>query len=453
MTHPRSRRIGLRGRLWLAAVGTIMLVVAVLTVGFNLVLGGRLDRQASNLAQARATAELAALSVSARGVQLTETPDGAAIDTPIWVFSGSRVLERPLDSPAVQRSAAALTTGPRRLSDATDGTTRLYGLPILHGARRVGTVVAAVSLRSAQQTARTALIASIVLAVLVLTSVAVGTGWLISRALRPVSDMTSAAAAWSEHSLDRRFGLGAPRDELTRLAAVLDGLLERLAASLRREQRLTAELAHELRTPLAQIAAEAQYTLRHHPDAEQQRAGLERILGTAGQMSATIETLLTAARSQSNSRASSDARSGVRAALVACQPFADSEGVAIEARDCPAPMRVSVESGLVERILAPLLENGCRYARHAVTIGLERDDGRVLCVLTDDGPGIAASPLETIFEPGHSDGNDDPLQVRAGLGLALARRLARAAGGDIIAATSPSGARFTVQLPAEPESA
>jgi signal transduction histidine kinase len=445
--------MGLRGRLWLAAVGTIALVVAVLAVGFNVVLSGRLDRQASNLAQARATAELAALSVSAHGVQLTETPDGAAIDTPIWVFSGPRLLERPPASPAVQRSAAALTTGPRRLSDAPDGTTRLYGLPIVHGARRVGTVVAGVSLRSAQQTERTALVASIVFAALVLSSVAVGTAWLISHALRPVSEMTAAAAAWSEHDLDRRFDRGTPHDELTRLAAVLDGLLERLATSLRREQRLTAELAHELRTPLAQIAAEAQYALRHGPDAQQQRAGFERILTTAGQMSATIETLLTAARSQSSARASSDARTGVRAAVIACRPLAESEGVRIEAPDCPVPMRVSVESGLLERILAPLLENGCRYARQAVTVGLERDDGRVLCVLTDDGPGIAASPLETIFEPGHSDGGDDPSDARAGLGLALARRLARAAGGDISASTSAAGARFTVQLPAEPGSA
>jgi signal transduction histidine kinase len=132
--------------------------------------------------------------------------------------------------------------------------------------------------------------------------------------------------------------------------------------------------------------------------------------------------------------------------------LAEFEGVAIEAPDYPRPVRVSVESGLVERILAPLLENGCRYARHALSVRLERDDGRVLCVLTDDGPGIAATPLEAIFEPGHSDGDDDPSQARAGLGLALARRLARAAGGDITAATSPSGARFTVQLPAEPES-
>ena len=68
--------------------------------------------------------------------------------------------------------------------------------------------------------------------------------------------MTDDAAAWSDHDLDRRFDRGEPYDELTRLAATLDALLERLSASLRHEQRLTAELSHELRTPLAKIAAE-----------------------------------------------------------------------------------------------------------------------------------------------------------------------------------------------------
>ena len=85
--------------------------------------------------------------------------------------------------------------------------------------------------------------------------------------LRPVARMTRQAAAWSEHDLDRRFALGEPHDELTELAATLDGLLDRLAASLRREQRFSAELSHELRTPLARVIAEAELALRRERDA------------------------------------------------------------------------------------------------------------------------------------------------------------------------------------------
>ena len=74
--------------------------------------------------------------------------------------------------------------------------------------------------------------------------------------------MTEQAEAWSEHDLDRRFGLGEPHDELTRLASTLDRLLDRIAASLRHERRFSAELSHELRTPLAKVTAEAELALR-----------------------------------------------------------------------------------------------------------------------------------------------------------------------------------------------
>ena len=443
-----SRRLGLRGRLWLAAVGAIALVVAALTAGFNLVLASRLDDQASSVAVARASAELAALSVTGHGITLGETADANALDSRVWVFAGSRALERPAAPPADQLQASALAGGPRRLQDARTTDTRMYALPIARRGRRLGTVVAAVSLRPARQTTRTALVGSILLALLALVAVAIVSWWLISRALRPVARMTAEAANWSEHDLGRRFGLGEPHDELTHLAAVLDHLLDRIAVSLRREQRLTAELAHELRTPLAQIAAEAQYAIRHASGVEQQRAGHEQILAGARHMSATIETLIAAARAELDPhRSTSDAGACARAAVDACRPLADRLGVELVAPDSPVGVLVAVESGLVERILAPLLENGCRHARRRLALGLESDHGRVRYVLADDGPGIVASPIEVIFEPGHSEraGESAP---GAGLGLALARRLARAAGGDVTAATSGAGATFFVRLPA-----
>src|SRR2546429_1738209 len=74
--------------------------------------------------------------------------------------------------------------------------------------------------------------------------------------------MTSRAAEGSERDIGRRFGLGEPHDELTQLAATLARLLDRLAASLRREQRFSAELSHELRTPLARMLTEVELALR-----------------------------------------------------------------------------------------------------------------------------------------------------------------------------------------------
>jgi signal transduction histidine kinase len=102
------------------------------------------------------------------------------------------------------------------------------------------------------------------------------TRWILGKALLPVSRMTENASKWSDSDIDRRFDLGEPYDELTRLGATLDALLDRLASSLRHEQRLTAELSHELRTPLARIAAEAELALNRPREPEDYLASIEK---------------------------------------------------------------------------------------------------------------------------------------------------------------------------------
>src|SRR6185295_11160667 len=101
--------------------------------------------------------------------------------------------------------------------------------------------------------------------------------WLLRASLRPVVRMTRQAAEWSEHDLDHRFALGPPHDELTELAATLDGMLDRLAASLRRERRFSAELSHELRTPLAHVLAETELALGRERQSAEYREALETI--------------------------------------------------------------------------------------------------------------------------------------------------------------------------------
>jgi two-component system, OmpR family, heavy metal sensor histidine kinase CusS len=96
-----------------------------------------------------------------------------------------------------------------------------------------------------------------------------------------------------------------------------------------------------------------------------------------------------------------------------------------------------------------LIENGCRYGSSWVMIGIERRHGAVMLRVQDDGPGVPESDRERIFEPGWRGGGSrsEANPEGAGLGLPLARRLARAAGGDVQSEAGVPGGRFTARLP------
>ncbi len=456
MRNGSRPRLGLRDRIWVTVVAAIAVVVSGLTWGFNVVVANRLDHEANTVAIARASAELDALRVSPSGVRLSETHDTGAVDTPTWVFGSGRVLERPRSTVIDEPTVAALTHGFRGFRDLGERDVRLYALPIIGGGRQVGTVVSTVSLGPYERIRRVALIGSSLLALVALLAVAVASRWLISRALRPVAQMTRQAAEWSQHDLERRFSLGTPRDEFTTLAATLDGLLDRVAASLRHEQNLTAELSHELRTPLTQISAEAQYALRHTARTDEQREGYQRILSGARHMSRILDTLISAARTEAaGALARSDAVTTARAAMRTYAAPARERGIELGLDGPTGAVTVGVEGDLLERMLAPLLENACRHAATRVTVKIRSSGSLVDLEVIDDGPGVAENDREQVFTPGHrAAGADAPagnvstaVATGAGLGLPLARRLARSVGGDVHLARADTGAIFILSVP------
>jgi two-component system OmpR family sensor kinase len=451
MSAPLRRMSGLRGRLLVSVLAAIGLLLVAMAAAFNLVLADRLDNDASGVAQARASAEVGTLVVSGGRIRLPDAADERSPDAQLWVYQGQTPIEQPRSPSPSDAVAASLARVAPAVRDVAPTHMRLYALPVVQSGRRVGTVIAGVSLAPYEQTRRTALVASIALALGIFVAVAIAAHWLISKALRPVALMTRQAAEWSEQDLDRRFSLGAPHDELTQLAATLDRLLDRRAASLRHEQRLSAELSHELRTPLASIGADSQYALRHTAQTDEGRNALQHILDSVTRMSRTLDTLIAAARAQlTPGSATSDAVACARAAVAAHTDVTDERGVKLSIAARRAGQRVAVEQDLVERILAPLIENACRHARRGVEVVIDEDRGAVRFRINDDGPGVAVDQLNAIFNPGWRAGNGAAggYAGGAGLGLALARRLARSAGGEVTAEHDVLGGRFTATLPA-----
>jgi signal transduction histidine kinase len=347
----------------------------------------------------------------------------------------------------VQAGVAALAgaAGPR-FRDV--GDTRLLSQPVRDRGRRVGTVVAAVSLVPYEHTAHIALIASLILDGVILLVVVAFARASVGRALRPVAAMTAQAADWSEHDLDRRFALGPPHDELTALAATLDGLLGRLGASLRREQRFSAEVAHELRTPLANLRVETDIALAREREPKDLRRALAAVRQQTDRMSAVVDSLVAAAEREADSHQGTvDATAAARAARRAHAPLARAEGVTLEVDAPREPIEVDVDADFAARILAPVVENGLRYGRSQVRVAVARDGAAARFTITDDGPGVTAAEAEDVFAPGARGSAADGSRG-AGLGLALARRLARSAGGDVVAEPGAGGGRFDVRLPA-----
>src|SRR3954454_1647835 len=294
-------RLSLRGRVTLASGVVLALGLAVLTLGINVILERQLDHDASAALRERAGAQLATLARRGGRVVLRDAPNDAALDQQAWVFADGRPLQRPRASSEGQAAARSLARTPSAREVPVGARIRLRAQPAVgRDGRRFATVVVGLSTRPYDDTEHTALATAILLDILILAGGILLARGAVGTALRPVAEMTQRAADWSEHDLERRFNLGPPRDELTALSATLDGLLARIASSMRHEQAFSAEIAHELRTPLAGVRGEAELALRDPALDPKASEALSAILRGTERMEAVIATLVAAARNETS---------------------------------------------------------------------------------------------------------------------------------------------------------
>jgi signal transduction histidine kinase len=438
----------LRGRLTLLALLTTACWIVLLTAGFNVFLAARLRADADGLLRTRAAAVSATVQSTPTGALTVREPrDDSALDTDTWIYQGTRAIERPRAAAAVQRHADELAGVGERFGRMSDPVAvRFYALPIIDRRSQVGTAVVAVTLDPYHRVARLTLVGSAGLTLLILAGIYVVTGTVIRRALGPVAQMSSQAAEWSDHQIGQRFGTAKRPAELAALAGNLDELLDRLATVLRHERQLSAELSHELRTPLARIGAETDLLLSRRRSAAERRAAHTAIAAGVERMREILETLLSTARADV---AETPGRCDVTPLVARLAEGTHPGAPPIRLGAVPDRCVAGVPGEIVERILTPILDNARRYARTEITVAVESvaGDGRGLRIaIADDGPGVPAGMEEAVFEPGRR-GDPDDGHDGAGLGLPLARRLARAAGGDVVLAETVSGATFDVLLP------
>jgi two-component system sensor histidine kinase QseC len=218
--------------------------------------------------------------------------------------------------------------------------------------------------------------------------------------------------------------------ELRPVGEAVNRLLRRVEDALLRERTLTADAAHELRTPLSALRAQAQVALRSHKEAERGEA-LRALIGGVDRATRMVETVLALARL--------DAKTTERATLqtVALRPLVAE---AVEGLSAPARARGCVIELDVPEIAVPadretlpvalrnLLENALNHAEARVRISAQYRDDLVVLTVSDDGPGMTPEQQARAFDRfyrGTASGTG------AGLGLSLVRRVAELHGGDV----------------------
>jgi signal transduction histidine kinase len=445
----RLRAGSLRNRLSWSATLVVALWVLVVAVVGNVLLAAMLAREADGVLLARAEASAATLRIEPSGVvHVIEPQSDQALDVGTWIFArdGAVVDQPPGSSAQLDQQAAALAgKGLRAVDAGLTAPVRLLALPVRVGTRQMATVVTTTSLAPYQQVQRLTVVGTIAAAALLLLVVHLVLRVNVSRALRPVQQMSAQAARWSADDIDRRFGPTPRPAELAALAETFDGVLNRLSAVVRHEQQLSAELSHELRTPLARIRSELDWVADRPRDATQLAGAHGAIAAATEAMSEILETLMTTARSGAGTapgRCSAlevVGRAGER--LRQLRPGLD---VTV---DVPSELVAGVDAVVLDRLLGPVLDNAARYAEHRISVTGRAPAGDVVLTVSDDGPGLPPDSASRVFEPGWrgnpADGHDG-----AGLGLALAVRLATAVRGSLTARPDGPGATFDVRLPA-----
>jgi two-component system, OmpR family, sensor kinase len=289
-----------------------------------------------------------------------------------------------------------------------------------------------------------------VVGALVVAGVVALAAWAATRAaLRPVDRMRTAAAALPP---GERLPVPVAEDELRALAEEFNALLARRDEAVARLERFTGDAAHELRSPVAAIRAQAEVAVAH-PDPDLTEETLRAVVDEATRLTTLLSDLLALARADAGQRPPAqpvDLIAAARAAIGRAGGGGVDEPVLQLV--APTPAEVGASASEVALVLDNLVANARRYARSVVRIIVLPAGKVVRLVVEDDGPGIPDGDRMRVFDrfvrlaPEAGGG--------AGLGLALVAALVQGRGGEVMAgATATGGGRIEVRwptLPAEP---
>ncbi|MEP7102379.1 MAG: ATP-binding protein, partial [Burkholderiales bacterium] len=264
--------------------------------------------------------------------------------------------------------------------------------------------------------------------------------WLAAQTLAPLERVADGVRARDEQSLQPLPTAGLP-DEVAPLVGALNGLLQRLDASLGAQRAFVADAAHELRSPLTALKLQMQL-LKRSPDEATRGAAVEALNAGIDRAARLVEQLLALARAEPGAPATApvdlDLSELVRAAVADTVPFAHSRGTTIELfADTPVPLHGDAAALTV--LARNLVDNAVRYAPRASQVELRvmQDSGAALLRVDDAGRGIPPEERARVFDRFYRHAAGD--EAGTGLGLAIVRSVAERHGAAVSLGESPLG--------------
>jgi heavy metal sensor kinase len=287
-----------------------------------------------------------------------------------------------------------------------------------------------------------------------LVGLAAGVGWFMARhAVSGVEAVTRTAREISGGTLDKRVPVGTRGDEVDQLATTFNQMLGRIQALVTEIKEMSDNIAHDLKSPIARIRGMAEVTLTTGKAIGEYENMAASTVEECDRLLDTINTMLMITKADSGVDKLNDEDIDLaRLARDVCEllePVAEDRGLSLMC-DTPDTCLLVGDLRMIQRILSNLLDNALKYTPSggAVKVSLSEKDGKeVVLTVQDTGIGIPAGDLPHVFDRFYRCDHSRS-QPGTGLGLSLARALARAHHGDItVASTLGQGSTFTLTLP------
>ena len=320
-----------------------------------------------------------------------------------------------------------------------------YGMLVIRGVT---------SITEAESSFRITIRLAVVLLPLLVVLTAVMGYFMTGRTLRPVKRITETVRKiQKDGDLSRRICLGSGRDEIYRMAATFDELLEQVESGLKREQQFTSDVSHELRTPVAAMLLQCEDLLRDPALDGEAREGLQMLRRKLRYLSQMISQLLLLSRAdQGREKLSMEVLNFSELAQMAAETAreqAEEKEITVLAAIQPDIFIFGDETLLI-RFWMNLLNNAVSYGRQNghIWIDLKKENGAVWGSVRDDGIGISQEDLPRIWERFFQADPSRTSQESSGLGLSMVQWIVKAHRGSIqVQSRLGEGREFVFRFP------